>query len=155
MVASMKADATYGTSCCMRFDEQNEYHYERDPYSARNENNEPICINLFQAIVKVGERVSNDQVYTATYCPFNRTDTRATFTLYRTLREEVDYTVDEENKCPADLEILGTITIPMPDPMRRANRSVELMFDFSQTEILVMGRDETSGKIVKAVMDFL
>ena len=63
--------------------------------------------------------------------------------------EEIWYT-----KSP-DMVLIGELELHLPEEARWKDRAVEIVFDFSHTEIQVRAYDKSSQMEVKAVLDFL
>ena len=80
-------------------------------------------------------------------------------TFYSSLEKDVFYVTGEwgkrSRKPKATVTKIGEIVIAMPDTTGDKNRTVDVTFDFSHTEIQVKAFDCTSKNEVKTVLNFL
>ena len=150
VVRARKADATYGKTVIRPFNER--IHDRRN--RVVDDDNIPQCYNLFQTIVEVGETVNPDYVYMCTSIPVRHGQRNMSVEIYSSPKkaDEVWYVSGEKSGAAVKV---GELTVDMPDQWGDKLREVEFTFDFSHTEIQVKGYDRTSGREVKAVIDFL
>ena len=82
------------------------------------------------------------------------------FEIYSTLEKDVWYTTGKrgrgsKNTTPVEICKVGEFVVQMPVLTGDKKRKVDVVFDFSHTEIQVKGYDRTSGNEVKVTLDFL
>ena len=107
------------------------------------------CCNRFSKFVTINEEIEIGQAVKKTYFPAYKDQVSMIITLYES--EKVFFTYCDE---PGVYE-LGSITIPMTDTTGGINRKAEATLRFGGTEIVVSGKDLTTGAEVQAVFDFL
>ena len=150
-IQARRADATYGKSVFRPFD--NLLH---DPSrKIIDASGKALCQDLFQTIVEVGEIVSPDYVYTCTSVPFSLDQKNMHIEIYSSLEnsESIWYTHGSDSGGAVKI---GELVVELPQcttDLKR--REVEFTFDFSHTEIQVVGFDKLSHLQVKTVIDFL
>lgn len=144
VVTKRKADATYGTSCNVRFNPA----IHRPNLRFWNEDHEMYeCSNIFCSFVEKGDDVCTNEVFVTDFVPNSRKQTSVTFKLYSAPRKDVWYTTDEA------VYKLGQVTVDMGGD--GLDREIEIVCDITHTEIQVRVRDKTSGNTRKIVLDFL
>ena len=144
IVSKRKADATYGSTCWIKFDST----LHRPDYKEWDEETKvDRCNNIFRAFVERGEDVCTNQVFVMDYCPAKRDQKRCTFSIYSAPRKDVWYITDD------DVHKLGEVTIELGG--YGLDREMELVCDITHTEIQIRARDQTSGNERKVVLDFL
>ena len=142
------ADATYGIETCTIYDGKNQVHVS-GKRRVSDDGTELYCEKLFQPIVQIGQKLEQDHVYVSSYLPLKKDQDNVTFFLYSTKREYVDYTYGHKSDC---LNPIATVCI---QNKARLQKKVELLLDFSSTEIQVYAQFEHSKERVNASVDFL
>ena len=142
---SRKSKRTYGIACGLIFreniDPEHLIYYD-DNYVKR-------CEYRFDKLVSVNEDIEIDHTVKRIQNPNEQNQLSAVIKIYESEKDEVTY-CDE----PGTRQ-LGSITIPMTDTTGGMNRKMEITVRFGGTEIVVNGKDLTTGVDVKAVYDFL
>ena len=146
VLRARKADATYGKSVVQHFDEKIHNPNQRKV----EDDGTAFCQNLFQTIIEVGETISPDHVYVCTSTPLTRGQPSMHVQVFSSPEpaREVWYTTGD------NVVKVGELEIELP-VVEEEEREVEIMFDFSHTEIQVRAHEKTSGVEVKTVIDFL
>ena len=151
-----KVDATYGVETNSDF-----ISGIHDPdYCWTNDDGKLKCSSLFSTIVEQGDLVAVDEVFTSVFYPIYHNQKSLKFEFYSCTEKDVWYVTGKRGKSsrttkPAIVQKLGTIEIEMPNLKGDKNRAVDLIVDFSYTEIQVKAFDRTSKNQVKTVIDFL
>lgn len=143
VIKSRKVDATYGICVNANFIDglhDRQYLWVDDDGVRR-------CKRIFSTVVEYGEVVGSEEVYKNTFLPVEHNQTAMTLSFFSSEKRDIFY-VSEATQ-------VGEIVLEMSDPTGDKEREVEVMFDFSHTEIQVQVFDQTSGKEVKTVLDFL
>ena len=156
VIKSRRADATYGQSAILRFDER-----IHDPKYRRMYSDDDVvrCHSLFQIVVERDEVVESNEVFVSTFIPAWCNQKNMYIKFYSSPDTDFFYITGERRmgsrKPWATVTKLGTIILDMPEPEGDRTREVDVRFDFSHAEILVKAIDKTSKKEVKTVLDFL
>ena len=150
IIHARRADATYGRSVIRPFQ-------EKIHNSARrlvDDDGVLHCRDLFQTILSADEAISPCHVYTCISMPLSHLQTNMHVELFSSTEkaEDVWYTTGRRS---GNATKIGELTVAMPSPSGDKQREVEFTFDFSHTEIQVVGHDKSSGTEVKMVLDFL
>lgn len=148
------ADATYGTDVSLTFDYSNPYH---DEHYLTAYDGIKKCTSLFGPYIEKGCELDKDRAYYSTFTPLTEDQTSIGFNIYSTIKENADYVKDKRGNVPDGMTLLGDISIDLTEGMHlpHANRKVELILDFSSSEIRACSRFIFNGKIAKATIDFL
>ena len=150
-IRARKVDATYGKSVYRPFD-----YFVHDPSrKVTDSNGKSLCQDLFQTIIEIGEVVSPDYVYTCTSVPFSHKQRNMHIEIFCSLEksENIWYT---HGKDSGGAVKIGELVVDLPQCAAGVERrEVEFTFDFSHTEIQVVGFDKSSHLQVKTVIDFL
>jgi len=150
-----RADATYGVGTIIPFDplrHDTEYKWIND--------GEEMCSNIFSTVVERGDLIYTDELFSSVFMPALHRETSKRFKIYSTLEKDVWYTSGkrEKIKCitaPVEIHTIGEFVLETPVLTDDTNRKIEIMFDFTHTEIHVKAYDRTSEKEVKVTLDFL
>ena len=149
---SRKSKRTYGLAFCPFFRENIDPEY----LICYDDNYVKRCKYRFDKLVSVNEDIEIDHTVKRIYHPVKRiyhpskqNQLSVAIRIYESEKYEVIY-CDE----PGTRQ-LGSITIPMTDTTGGMNRKIEITVRFGGTEIVVNGKDLTTGVDVKAVYDFL
>ncbi len=155
LVHARRVDATYGTDASIRYDpsiHEKEYKFTDDDGIDR-------CDHIFCTIVERGDITDPEFVYTTSYTPLRHNENSMTFCIYSSPDKDVWYTTGKRGKGrsakPAKVWNIGDVRVDMPVLTGDKSRRVDIMVDFSHTEIQVKGYDRMSGNEVKVVLDFL
>ena len=151
-----KVEATYGIEINSPFID-NLHDLE---YRFTDDDGKYMCSSLFATIVERGDLVGGDEVSTNQFCPVYHNQKSMRFNFYCSMEKDVWYVTGKRGKGsrtaePVKVPKIGTIEIEMPDLRGDKNRTVDITFDFSHTEIQVQAFDRTSKNEVKTVLDFL
>ena len=152
------ADATYGTGTTAIYDCNNPVHTQAIKKSIDN-GERTICDNLFNAYICKGDQIDPDCVFSNIFLPLYHDQTIVTFKIYSSKYRDVHYVQNEDGSLPDGLEMLGYLNVDISSGMHlpREKRQVQLVLDFSSTEIHAYGwfiRDKDKTP-VKATCDFL
>ena len=145
MVKSRKSKRTYGLECRMQFRE----NIDPERLMFYDGNNVKQCWKRFDMLVSVNQEVETDQTVKRTYRPIYRNQADMLIEVYESEKSDVTY-CDETG-----VKSLGKITVPMTNTTGDMDRRVEVTVRFGGTEIIVSGKDLTSGSDVQAEFDFL
>ena len=101
-----------------------------------------------------------EELFSSTFMPALHRQTSKQFKIYSTLEKDVWYTTGKRGRsskvrAPAKIHKIGQINIQMPDLTGDKGRKIDVMFDFTHTEIHVKAYDHTSRNEVKVVLDYL
>ena len=149
-IQARRADATYGKSVIRPFNP-----LTHDPSRKKVDNEgRSLCCDLFQTIIEIGEVISPNYVYTCTSIPYSHDQRNMQIEIFSStkLAKDVWYTQGEESGGAVKI---GELVVDMPSCAGGREREVEFTFDFSHTEIQVIGYDKSSRLEVKTVIDFL
>ena len=156
IVHARKADATYGVATSILFNpliHNPEYKWVDDDGVA-------MCSNIFSTVVERGDLVCTEELFSITFVPTMHRQTSKRFEIYSTLEKDVWYTTGRRGRgsrltAPVKISKIGEFVVQMPVLTGDKNRKIDIVFDFSHTEIHVKAYDHTSGNEVKVVLDFL
>lgn len=110
---------------------------------------QPFCKDVFNKLVEVETEYEVGGKITEEVMPLKADMTKMAVHLYRSKHKNPKYVTDK------GCENLGTITVDMPDTKRGLNRKVLVSLTFGDTELIVEGKDETTGKSVSTSLDLL
>ena len=150
VISCRVTDATYGTSCSMRFKP-----YHNPAYKFYDDDRDERCNHLFAPFTLRGDVVSTSKVLVRTFIPISHYQSSMTFTIYSSRDKSIPYVVSERGKALENIKEIGELTVRMPDMSGDKNRKVKLFFDFSHTEIQIEAYDLTSGCRAMTTVDFL
>jgi hypothetical protein len=155
VIESRRVDATYGIYTNVNFEEG-----LHDPkYKITNDDGKYECANIFNTVVEKGDIVGIGEVFLVTYCPASHNQKSMLIRLYSSQEKDIFYVTGEwgRGKCKPRHTVtkIGAISISMPDLSGDKQRRVDVMFNFSHTEMKVRAFDRTSKTEVKAVFNFL
>ena len=155
LIECRKVDATYGIGLLIPFKQG-----LHDPkYIWKDDDNQFQCDNIFKTVVEKGDVVGPGEVFSMTFYPASHNQKAMTIEFYSSQDKDIFYVTGEWGigKCKPRHTVtkIGKINIDMPDPDGDKNRGVDVMFNFSHTEIKVRAFDITSKTEVKVVLDFL
>ena len=152
------ADATYGTETYVKYDDRNAVHKKAFKRSIDNDEH-IIYANLFKAYIYKGDQIDPEYVFSNVFRPLSNNQKAIKFTIYSSKFRDIHYVRSEDKSLSDGLDILGYLNVDISSGMHlsRENREVQLVLDFSSTEIHVYGwfihdKDKTS---VKTTCDFL
>ena len=156
IVHARRADATYGVDTNILFDPL----IHNPEYKWLNDDGEEKCSNLFSAAAERGDLVCTEEVFKKVFWPTMHRQTSASIPIYSTLEKDVWYTSGKRGKgsrntTPVEIRKIGELQVQMPVMTGDKNRKIDVMFDFSHTEIHVKAYDRTSRNEVKVALDFL
>ena len=145
MFKSRKSRRTYGISCSRAFREN------IDPVSSMyyDDNMVKRCNYVFDKLVGINEEVEVGHTVKRIQSVSYRDQIYATIKFYESEKSDVSY-YDE----PGVIK-LGYFKVPMTDTTGGMNRKIEITVRFGGTEIIVNGKDLTTGVDAEAVYDFL
>lgn len=149
VIHSRRADATYGKSVIRPFNSKI-HDISRRYY----DNDVPLCNDLFQVIIEVGEVIHPTHVYTCTSLPSNNLQQNMCIEIFRSpfKADEIWYVSGNSSK---GAEKIGELVIEFMEQERNKPREIEIIFDFSHTEIQVTAYDRSTRYEVKTIVDFL
>lgn len=137
-ITSRIAKKTYGINTLTTFDP------EKHPDTKRvTIEGEDFCEDVFDAFVRAGDSVGNEEVHTKTYCPVRSRQTVMRIIFYCTDSRDVDF-VDEDG-----VEQLGELTIDIGRPFQSVeDKTVKVTLRFGSTFIhaCATNRDGTEEK---------
>ena len=156
IVRARKADATYGVKCTTSFLPL----IHAPEYKSISDDGEEQCLHIFSTIVERGDLICTEEVFSSAWGPNKHWQKSVSFSIYSTLEKDVWYTTGKRGKSsrlttPVEIRKIGAFEVQMPVLTGDKNRTVDVTFDFSHTEIQAKGYDRTSGFEVKVALDFL
>ena len=153
IVHARKVDATYGVATNISF---NPLIHNPD-YKWVDDDGEEKCSNLFSAAAERGDLVCTEEVFKKVFWPTKHLQTSASIPIYSTLEKDIWYTTGKRGNGSRNTTIykIGELQVQMPVITGDKDRNVDVMFDFSHTEIHVKAYDCTSGNEIKVALDFL
>lgn len=150
-IQTRRADATYGKSVIRPFDQF--IHSPR--HRVISTTDKILCQDLFQTIIEIGEVINPDYVYMCTAVPVSSEQKNMHIEIFSSLScaHNVWYTQSTDE---VEVVKIGELVVDLPLAVNSQDeREVEFTFDFSHTEIKVVGFEKVSRLQVKTVIDFL
>jgi molecular chaperone DnaK (HSP70) len=136
-ISSRIAKKTYGINTLTTFDP--EKHPENKKVIIEGED---FCEDVFDAFVRAGDSVGNEEVHTKTYCPVRSRQTVMRIIFYCTDSRDVDF-IDEEN-----VEQLGELTIDIGRPFQSVeDKTVKVTLRFGSTHIYACATNRDGTEI--------
>ncbi len=136
---------TYGVGVLNKFDVQK---HPKEKYVMKD--NREWCKDVFETFVKVDEAVAIGDKVTRCYTPARPKQKTLVINIYSSTSRDVKFVTEEQvTKC-------GTLRIDVSDSdLPRQRRKLHVSMQYGETEIKVSAVDETTGKCVHAMIDFL
>ena len=160
LIQARRIDATYGVRVSIPFIEGK--HAEEYRCKVSNPNEPDQCINIFSTFVERGDIVLAQDAYMMSYTPESQDQKKMIVEIYSSPEKDVWYVTGQQplhcaDTESADVQKIGELIVPFPecDEGEDSDREVDVMFDFTSTEIQVKGYDHQSQTEVKVVIDFL
>ena len=148
-ITMREMEASYGIRVSNLFQEG--VHEERHAYV--DQDGTKRCGDIFRPFVIQGDRVKANDVFTIKVAPQFHTDTEARIGFYCSTNPDVRYTND------AGTSQIGNIKLSIPNPTDQpvTERTIEIMMNFSSTEIKATARASyhNDKPPVSTVLDFL
>ena len=156
IVHARRADATYGVETNISFDPQ--IHHPE--YKWVDDDGEEKCSNIFSTVLERDDLVCTKELFKSVFVPALHRQTSVSFKIYSALEKDVWYTTGKREKNsrdtkPVEICKIGEFEVQMPVLTGDKDRKINVVFDFSHTEIHVKAYDCTAGNEVKVVLDFL
>ena len=152
IIKSRLSDATYGIEISTCFDETKHdahyryYHREDDMF---------ICRSVFFPFLNKNEIANYGQVMVTSVVPLNQSNTKVFIKIYSTANSDIQYTVDKNGE--STVKEIGQLLLHVPNPkeLPKSERIIDVIMDFSGTEIQAKARYRVNKDEVKTVCDFL
>lgn len=155
IVESRKVDATYGVEVCIPFKEDS--HISK--YKYIDDDGKLMSNHIFSTIVERGDVVEAEEMFMMSLSPSSHNQRSLLLQFYSSQEKDIFYVTGEwglrSRNARATVTKLGEIVVQMPIMTGDKNRTVDVTFDFSHTEIKVKAFDKTSKNEKKTVLDFL
>ena len=152
LIKARRADATYGIGVTVPFDEEKHDSY----YRFYDEEQQCFkCRNVFEIFLQKGQKVTADEVFTATIIPSHQSQTIIQLDVYSTPNFGVQYITDKDGKMNVIKIGQLILDIPNPDNLSREERIVDVTMRLIGTEIQVKAKYRVNGREVTSVMDIL
>ena len=136
-ISSRIAKKTYGINTLTTFDP--EKHPENKKVIIEGED---FCEDVFDAFVRTGDSVGNEEVHTKTYCPVRSRQTVMRIIFYCTDSRDVDF-IDEDG-----VEQLGELTIDIGRPFQSVDdKTVKVTLRFGSTHIYACATNRDGTEI--------
>ncbi|OMJ71901.1 hypothetical protein SteCoe_29784 [Stentor coeruleus] len=136
-ISSRIAKKTYGINTLTTFD--NEKHPEKKKVVIEGED---FCEDVFDAFVRAGDSVGNEEVHVKTYCPVRSRQTVMRIIFYCTDSGDVDF-IDEDG-----VEQLGELTIDIGRPFQSVeDKTVKVTLRFGATHIYACATNRDGTEI--------
>ena len=165
VIASRKADATYGITTSVPFDSKK--HDKSHRY--QDSRNQYYCNNILYVCVEKGEVIPSDRVFTTDVTPPLKTQTTMILKIVMTNQTGVEYTQDKQGN--KNVTEIGSLVLTLPTSSESdtkqnaaaaddsAKRNVRITLDFSGTELKARAhfndmKEDTSKDII-TIVDFL
>ena len=144
VVRVRRSALTYGVGVLNKFIEG------KHPEEKRiQKDGEEWCTDVFDTFVTADQSIALGERVSRTYTPAKSYQTSTVIGIYCSEKEHVFFTSDPGvRRC-------GELHLEMPDTTGGRNRELEATMLFGDTEIKCEAMDHTSGKVAKAVIDFL
>ena len=165
VIASRKADATYGIITSVPFDSKK--HDKSHRY--QDSKNQYYCNNILNVCVEKGEVIPSDRVFTTDVTPPLTTQTTMVLKIVMTNQTGVEYTQDKQGN--KNVTEIGSLVLTLPKSSESdtrqnaaatddsAKRNVRITLDFSGTELKARahfnGMKEDTSKDIITIIDFL
>ena len=160
LIQARRVDATYGIRVSIPFIEGKHAEEYRRKASKREEPDQ--CIDIFSTFVERGDIVLIQDAYMMSYTPERENQREMIVEIYSSPEKDVWYVTGQQpSHCAdtesADVQKIGELKVPFRecDEGEESNQEVDVMFDFTSTEIQVKGYEHQSQTEVKVVIDFL
>ena len=113
--------------------------------------------DIFDPFVKTGQAISQGQIVTRSYTPAKSNQKVMEINVYASDNESVTYITDKGvRRCATmKVDLTGLSPIKASSTGSRRRRELQLTMQFGNTEVKVMAYDVTTGKLIKADIDFL
>ena len=161
LIQARRVDATYGVRVSIPFIEGTHAEEYRNPVKKPEEQNYQ-CTNIFSTFIERGDIVLLDDIYMMTYAPQRPYQKRMIVEIYSSSETDVWYVTGLQPPHStatglADVQKIGELIVSFPghNSDEYSDRMVDVMFDFTSTEIQVKGYEHQSQTEVKIVIDFL
>ena len=156
IVRARKADATYGIGISTSFDPL----LHNPKYKWKDDDGVDMCSDIFSTVVERGDLVCTEELFSNVFVPTMHQQKCISIKIYSTLEKDVWYITGERGRgsrvtTAIEIRKIGEFEVQMPVLAGDKNRKIDVVFDFSHTEIQVKGYDRTSGNEVKVTLDFL
>ena len=156
ILEAQKVDATYGVATSIPFDPL----LHTPEYKWVDDDSQEMCSNIFSAVIERGDLVCTKELFKSVFVPALHRQTSVSFKIYSTLEKDIWYTTGKKGNSstvttPVEIRKVGELAVQMPVSTGDKDRKIDIVFDFSHTEIHVKAYDCTSGNGVKIVLDFL
>ena len=117
----------------------------------------PRVGDVFMQLVEKGEQISSSDIVVVELSPVNNAQTSMCLCLYGSFEKEIKYITTPDGNPNPSIRKIGELNVDMPNPdnLPREKRQVELVIDFSHTEIQIRARYSATSEVVKVVADFL
>ena len=147
-----RLDATYGIAVITPFDED-----KHDSYYRFYDDEQQCfkCWNIFEVFLRKGQKVTANEVFTATIIPSHHSKTTMQLDVYSTPNLGVQYITDEDGIMNVTRIGKLVLDIPNPDNLPREKRIVDVTMRLIGTEIQTKAMYRVNGQEVKSVMDIL
>lgn len=154
LIRSRKIDATYGIEVATQFVPK----LHNPCYRQCDEEGIDLCKNIFLVFVQKGEVIKADELFQTTVHPDQFEVDTAEIDIYCTDRVGIQYTEDKSGK--ATVRRAGELIIKLPNPgkLKRMQRPIKVLMDFSGPEIQAKAIYEVafaSRSEVSLTIDFL
>ena len=160
LIQARTVDATYGVRVSIPFIEGKHAEEYRCKSSKPEEPDQ--CLNIFSTFVERGDIILIQDAYMMSYTPESHNQRKMIVEIYSSPEKDVWYVTGQQPLHCADTESvdvqkIGELIIPFHecDEGEESDREVDVMFDFTSTEIQVKGYEHQSQTEVKVVIDFL
>jgi hypothetical protein len=136
-ISSRIAKKTYGINTLTTYDP--EKHPEKKKVVIEGED---FCEDVFDAFVRAGDSVGNEEIHVKTYCPVRTRQTVMRIIFYCTDSRDVDF-IDEEG-----VEQLGELTIDIGRPFQSVeDKTVKVTLRFGATHIYACATNRDGSEV--------
>ena len=113
--------------------------------------------DIFDPFVRTGQAISQGQLVTRSYTPAKSNQKMMEINVFASENDAVMYITDKGVKRCATLKVDLADLAPLPPSSKgsRKRRELQLTMYFGQTEIRVTAYDVTTGRLIKADIDFM
>lgn len=153
LIKARRADATYGIGISPTFKEG-----KHDPYYKiqKGDHGSVRCKNVFKVFLQKGELARSDEVFTSSQLsPADEQKAQVKVNIFTTPYTGIQYVIDKHGQ--KNVTKIGELVIDVPheETVPNDKRTVEVIMDFSGTEIKAKARNIFTGNEVHTVCDFL
>ena len=151
VIQSRISDAYYGLSIRVPYDPT----IHPSSHKVYNDSLERYdCRDVFRIFIDKGQTVHHSDYFEKSFLPGDKTTYEVTLSVYRTLRDNVEYVKDGECRQIDDVMCIGNVSLKTPScDLPYEQRSIKVTFHLGGTELKVSGLYIPTNEKVHAAFD--